>query len=45
MTLQTIRSTRDNRVAAAVRIASVILFVMTGVMKLSVPTLGAAFAG
>ena len=45
MTLLTIRSTRDDRVAAGIRIASGILFVMTGVMKLAVPTLGAAFAG
>ena len=45
MTLQAIRSTRDDRVAAGIRIASGILFVMTGVMKLAVPTLGAAFAG
>ena len=41
MTLQAIRSTRDDRVAAGIRIASGILFVMTGVMKLAVPTLGA----
>ena len=39
MTLQSIRRTRDDRVAAG------ILFVMTGVMKLAVPTLGAAFGG
>ena len=45
MTLQSIRSTRDDRVAAWIRIALGILFVMTGVMKLVVPTLGAAFAG
>ena len=45
MTLQTVRSTRDDRVAAGIRIASGILFAMTGVMKLAVPTLGAAFAG
>ena len=45
MTLRTIRSTRDDRVAAGIRIASGILFVMSGVMKLAVPTLGAAFAG
>ena len=45
MTIQTIRSTRDDRVAAGIRIASGILFVLTGVMKLAVPTLGAAFAG
>ena len=45
MTLQMIRTTRDDRVAAAIRIGLGILFVMTGVMKLAVPTLGAAFAG
>jgi uncharacterized membrane protein YphA (DoxX/SURF4 family) len=45
MTILTIRSTRDDRVAAGIRIASGSLFVMTGVMKLAVPTLGAAFAG
>ena len=45
MTLQPIRQTRDDRVATWIRIASGILFVMTGVMKLAVPTLGAAFAG
>ena len=45
MNWQTIRSTRDDRIAAGVRIGLGILFVMTGVMKLVVPTLGAAFAG
>ncbi len=45
MTLESIRRTRDDRVAAWIRIGLGILFVMTGVMKLAVPTLGAAFAG
>jgi putative oxidoreductase len=45
MTLQQIRSTRDDRMAAGIRIGLGILFVMTGVMKLAVPSLGAAFAG
>ena len=45
MTLQSIRRTRDDRVAAWIRIALGVLFVMTGVMKLVVPSLGAAFAG
>ncbi len=45
MTLRTIRKTRNYRIAAAVRVALGLLFVMTGVMKLAVPTLGAAFAG
>ncbi len=44
-TLRATRSTRDDRVAAGIRIALGVLFVMTGVMKLAVPTLGAAFAG
>ena len=45
MILQSIRSTRDDRVAAWIRIALGVLFVMTGVMKLVIPSLGAAFAG
>ncbi len=45
MDRQTIRRTRDDRVAAGIRIALGILFVMTGVMKVAVPILGAAFAG
>ncbi len=45
MNWQTIRRTGDDRIAAGVRIGLGILFVMTGVMKLAVPTLGAAFAG
>ena len=45
MTLQTIRKTKDDQIATAVRIALGLLFVMTGVMKLAVPALGAAFAG
>ncbi len=45
MTLQSIRSTREDRVAASIRIGLGVLFVMTGVMKLVVPSLGAAFAG
>ncbi len=45
MDRQTIRRTRDDRVAAGIRIALGILFIMTGVMKVAVPTLGAAFAG
>ena len=44
-TLQSVRNTRDDQVARWIRIALGILFVMTGVMKLVVPTLGAAFAG
>ncbi len=44
-TLQTIRSTRNDRAAAGIRIAVGALFVMTGVMKIAVPALGAAFAG
>ena len=45
MALQSSRRTRDDRVAAWIRIALGVLFVMTGVMKLVVPSLGAAFAG
>ena len=45
MTLQSTRNTEDDRVAAGIRIAVGALFVMTGVMKLAVPVLGAAFAG
>ena len=45
VTLQSLRRTRDDRVAAGIRIALGIMFVMAGVMKLVVPTLGAAFAG
>ena len=45
MTLQSIRGTRDDRVGAWIRTVLGILFVMTGVMKIAVPSLGAAFAG
>ena len=45
MTRRSIRRTLDDRVARWIRIGLGILFVMTGVMKLVVPTLGAAFAG
>ena len=45
MTRQSIRMTGDDRVAAGIRIVLGILFVMTGVMKLFVPSLGVAFGG
>ncbi len=45
MDWQSIRSTRNDRVAAGIRIVLGIVFVMTGVMKLVVPSLGTAFAG
>ena len=45
MALQTIRRTKGDRVAAGIHIGLGILFVMTGAMKLAVPTLAAAFAG
>ena len=45
MTLKFVRRTREDRVAAWIRIALGVLFVMTGIMKLVVPSLGAAFAG
>ncbi len=43
--LQSIRRTREDRVAKWIRIALGVLFVMTGVMKVVVPSLGEAFAG
>ena len=45
MAFQTLRKASDDRVAAAIHLGLGVLFVMTGVMKLAVPTLGAAFAG
>jgi uncharacterized membrane protein YphA (DoxX/SURF4 family) len=45
MTLQSLRQTREDKVAQWIRIALGVLFVMTGVMKLVVPSLGEAFAG
>jgi len=44
-TLENTRITRNDQFARAIRILVGALFVMTGVMKLAVPTLGAAFAG
>lgn len=43
--VQESRNTRSDKIAAGVRSAVGILFVMTGVMKLVLPALGAAFAG
>ena len=40
-----VRDTSDDRIAGGIRIMLGVLFVMTGAMKLLVPTLGAAFAG
>ena len=45
MKWKSMRSTRDDRVAASIRIGLGILFVMTGIMKVVVPSLGEAFAG
>ena len=45
MTVQSLRRTKGDRVVAWIRIALGVLFVMTGVMKLVVPSLGEAFAG
>ena len=45
MTWSSIRRTRNDRVAAGIRIGLGILFVMTGAMKVVVPSLGEAFAG
>ena len=43
--LRETRNTRTDNVAAGIRIAVGLLFLMTGVMKIAVPALGAAFAG
>lgn len=43
--LQKTRNTRSDKVAAGVRIAVGLLFLMSGVMKIAVPALGVAFAG
>ena len=45
MTTQSVTSIRGDRVAGWTRVALGVLFIMTGVMKLVVPSLGAAFAG
>ncbi len=45
MTLDHIRSTSDDKVAGVVRLLLAIVFVMTGVMKLVVPTLAEAWSG
>ena len=45
MILKDLRKTREDRLAQWIRIALGVLFVMTGVMKLVVPSLGEAFAG
>ena len=45
MTWKSIRRTRNDRVAAGIRIGLGILFVMSGAMKVVVPTLGEAFDG
>ena len=45
MTWQSIRNTRNDRVAAGIRIGLGVLFLMTGIMKVAVPSLGEAFAG
>ena len=45
MTWKSIRNTRNDRVSAGIRIGLGVVFLMTGVMKVVVPTLGAAFAG
>ncbi len=45
MMLESIRNTREDRVAAWIRIALGVLCVMTGVINLVVPSWGAAFVG
>jgi len=43
--LHRIRQTTDDRVAAGIRLALAVLFMMTGIMKLVVPSLAEAFSG
>ncbi len=45
MTLCDLRKTSDNKVAGSVRLLLALLFLMTGVMKLLVPTLAEAWSG
>ena len=45
MNLATLRSTSDNKVAAIIRLLLALLFLMTGPMKLLVPSLAEAFSG
>ena len=45
MNLATLRRTSDNKVAATVRLLVALLFLMTGPMKLLVPSLAEAFSG
>lgn len=43
--VQCITETSANKTAGAIRLMLGVMFVMTGIMKLAVPDLGAAFAG
>ena len=45
MNLATLRRTSDNKVAATVRLLVALLFLMTGPMKLLVPSLAEAWSG
>ena len=45
MTLARIRSTSDSKIAAGLRLALAVLFLMTGAMKLLVPMLADAWSG
>ncbi len=45
MTLARIRSTSNNKLAAGLRLALAVLFLMTGAMKLLVPMLADAWSG
>ena len=45
MTVARIRSTSNNTIAASVRLALAVLFLMTGAMKLLVPMLADAWSG
>lgn len=43
--IDTLRNTSDNKLAGGIRLYLAMLFLMTGAMKLLVPSLGAAFSG
>ena len=45
MTLESIRRTSDDRLAGTIRLLLAVLFLMTGAMKLLVPTLADAWEG
>ncbi len=45
MILNELRKTSDDRLAASIRLSLAVLFLMTGTMKLGVPTLAEAWSG